>query len=121
MHSMGIILKGRAINTVEDTVGDTGLWVELPKTVTMEELRRQLGNFVSGYGLKVDTGRIWNGEILMAREIKIKLIKKSVSLSDCEYGCDRVNQSASKGMSGCGSHSGIVALHQTLPSLYPLP
>ena len=58
MHSMGIILKGRAINTVEDTVGDTGLWVGLPKTVTMEELRRQLGNFVSGYGLKVDTGRI---------------------------------------------------------------
>ena len=58
MHSMEIILKGRAINTVEDTVGDTGLWVELPKTVTMEELRRQLGNFVSGYGLKVDTGRI---------------------------------------------------------------
>ena len=62
MHSMGIILKGRAINTVEDTVedtvGDTGLWVELPKTVTMEELRKQLGNFVPGYGLKVDTGRI---------------------------------------------------------------
>ena len=58
MHPMEIILKGRAINTVEDTVGDTGLWVELPKTVTMEELRRQLGNFVSGYGLKVDTGRI---------------------------------------------------------------
>ena len=55
MHSMEIILKGRAINTVEDTVGDTGLWVELPKTVTMEELRRQLG---PGYGLKVDTGRI---------------------------------------------------------------
>ena len=58
MHSMEIILKGRAINTVEDTVGDTGLWVELPKTVTMEELRRQLGNFVLGNGLKVDTGRI---------------------------------------------------------------
>ena len=58
MHSMGILLKGRAINTVEDTVGDTGLWVELPKTVTMEELRRQLGNFVSGYGLQLDTGRI---------------------------------------------------------------
>ena len=55
---MGIILKGRAINTVEDTVGDTGLWVGLPKTVTMEELRRQLGNFVLGNGLKVDTGRI---------------------------------------------------------------
>ena len=58
---------------------------------------------------------------LIAREIKIKLILKSVSLSDYEYGCDRVNQSASKGMSGCGSHSGVVALHQTSPSLYPLP
>ena len=58
MHSMGIILKGRAINTVEDTVGDTGLWVELPKTVTIEELRKQLGNLVLGNGLKVDTGRI---------------------------------------------------------------
>ena len=55
---MGIILKGRAINTAEDAVGDTGLWVGLPKTVTMEELRRQLGNFVLGNGLKVDTGRI---------------------------------------------------------------
>ena len=58
MHSMGIIIKGRAINTVEDTVGDTGLWVGMPMTVTMEELRRQLGNFVLGNGLKVDTGRI---------------------------------------------------------------
>ena len=58
MHSMELILKGRAINTVEDTVGDTGLWVELPKTVTMEELRRQLGNFVLGTGLQLDTGRI---------------------------------------------------------------
>ena len=58
MHSMVIILKRRALNTVEDTVGDTGLWVELPKTVTIEELRKQLGNFVLGNGLKVDTGRI---------------------------------------------------------------